>query len=73
MNPKKENKLSDATNCHTLSFLRNSYLEIRNPIPNFKIHGQKTGKWAYYDKDKNPIATPNGAKFMKWVNFHEWP
>ena len=70
-NQKKENKLTDNRNCHTLSFMRNSYLEIRNPVKNFKIIGQKQGRWAYYDKDKNLVFDISKAKFQKWIKFSD--
>ena len=64
-NQKKDCRMD---NC---SFMRNSYLEIRNPIKDFKIIGQHTGKWAYFDKDKKPIIDYKYAKFQKWVRFSD--
>ena len=72
MNPltnyRKEYKRVDMNN---LSFMRNTYLELQNPIPNFKHHGAKRGKWSFFDVDKNPICSINGAKYQKWVKFED--
>ena len=70
-NPKKENKRSDRNNYDNLSFMRNNYLELRQPLADFKIIGMKRGKWSYFDGEKNPIASINGAKFQKWVKFSD--
>ena len=51
------------------SFMRNYYLELRNPVKNFKIIGQHTGRWAYYDENKNPVIDVKFAKYQKWVRF----
>ena len=68
LNPKKENKRIGIDN---LSFMRNNYLELREPLADFKIIGMKRGKWSYFDKNKNPICSINGAKYQKWVKFSD--
>ncbi len=69
MNPKKENKKGGSDN---FSFMRNTYLELRNPVKNFKIHGQKSGMWEYFDENLKLTTDMTKARFQKWRKHIEW-
>ena len=69
VNQTKENKIG--TSKHNMSFMRNTYLEIHNPIKDFKIIGRHRGKWAYYDADKNLVFHIEKAKYQKWIKFSD--
>ena len=68
VNPKKENKRIQTDN---MSFMRNTYLEIRKKPDNFKHIGSKRGKWSYYDENKNPTFDFKNAKYQKWIKFSD--
>ena len=68
VNPKKENKRIQTDN---MSFMRNTYLEIRKKPDNFKHIGAKRGKWAYYDANKNITFNFATAKYQKWIKFSD--
>jgi len=71
VNPKKENKKVDTYQMDNHSFMRNNYLELRQPIKNFKIIGRKRGKWGYYDANLNLVFDIKKAKFQKWIKFSD--
>ena len=68
--PRVENQKNDGR-MDNLSFMRNNYLELRQPIKDFKIIGRKRGKWAYYDKNKNITFNFANAKYQKWIKFSD--
>ena len=70
-NWKKEDKKADRYCPDNHSFMRNNYLELRHPVKDFKIIGRHRGKWAYYDKDKNPTFDFKLAKYQKWIKFSD--